>query len=318
MFLEIINLTKIYGEKKAVNKANWTMNEGELVCILGPSGCGKTTLLRSIGGFVKPEEGKILLNGQNINDLPPEERPVATVFQSYGLFPHMTVMENVTYGLKFLNIGRKKALELGEEILELVNLQGYGPKKIQQLSGGEQQRVALARSLVVKPKLLLLDEPLSNLDANLRVSMRSEIKEIQEKSNVSTIFVTHDQEDAFAIADRLILMDQGKIIQVDSSEEIYENPNSEFSLKFIGDSVLREEGGAEYLRPEEVIVKGRNEQGNALIVDKLFKGSTIMYSLRLFEKEEVIKALALNRESESYQVGDRVDIFYRYKKIGGN
>lgn len=192
MFLEIKNITKKYGEKTAVDNVSFSLEEGRLLTLLGPSGCGKTTILRAIGGFLKLDQGSILLNGQDISPISPEERGVATVFQSYGLFPNMKVYENVAYGLKFRGIRKKEARNMAYDFLNKVHLEEEGEKYPSQLSGGQQQRVALARSLIIKPKLLLLDEPLSNLDAKLREQMREEIRQVQQEFGVTMIFVTHD------------------------------------------------------------------------------------------------------------------------------
>src|SRR5699024_12845003 len=184
MLLEINDLTKTYGNKNAVDNISFQVEENTLLCILGPSGCGKTTILNTIGGFVNPSSGSIILNNEDITSMAPEDRPISTVFQSYGLFPNKDVIENICYGLKFKGINKRKAKDQAMEILDLVGLRGHENKRINELSGGEQQRVALARSLIVKPKLLLLDEPFSNLDANLRVIMREEVKKRSEERRV--------------------------------------------------------------------------------------------------------------------------------------
>ena len=213
MFLEVKNLCKTYGDKEVLKDINFSLEEGNILCILGPSGCGKTTILNSIGGFIKNDFGQIILNGEDISLLNPEDRNVSTVFQSYGLFNNKNVLENVAYGLKFRNVKKQDRIKKAMEILEIVGLNGYENRKVYELSGGQRQRVALARSLVINPRLILLDEPFSNLDKNLRITMRNEIKKLVKYFKMTTILVTHDQEDAFTMADRVILMNEGKIIQ---------------------------------------------------------------------------------------------------------
>ena len=192
MYLELDHLSKQFDGKYAVHDLSLGLEEGGLLCILGSSGCGKTTTLNMIGGFLRPDGGCVRLDGQDITALPPERRPVSTVFQSYGLFPHMSVLQNVTYGLKFRNYSRAEAKEKGRRYLELVGLAEREDARISELSGGQQQRVALARALIVEPKLCLLDEPLSNLDAALRVRMRGELKRLQQELGTTMVFVTHD------------------------------------------------------------------------------------------------------------------------------
>lgn len=200
MYLRIENLRKIFEENRGIEKIDFSIEKGELISLLGPSGCGKTTLLNIIGGFLKPDNGKIYLEDRDITDIPPEKRDISTVFQSYALFPHMNVLENIKYGLKYKKLTKKEQNELALEYLKIVGLDGYEKKSIQELSGGQQQRVALARALVLYPKVLLLDEPFSNLDAKLKISMREELKELQKNLKISMIFVTHDQEEALSIS----------------------------------------------------------------------------------------------------------------------
>jgi len=210
------------------------VNKGELVTFVGPSGCGKTTLLRIIGGFTPLDSGEVILDGQKIDHLPPNLRDTRICFQNYALFPHMTVAENIGYGLKIKKWKKSKVQERVEELLKLVQLEGLGGRMIDKLSGGQQQRVALARALSLEPKVLLLDEPLSNLDANLRLTMRGEIRKLQERLKITTIFVTHDQFEAMSISDRIVVMKEGIIQQVGSPIEIYERPANEFIAGFVG------------------------------------------------------------------------------------
>ena len=244
MYLELKNLHKRFDKEPVVEDLNLSLEKGELLCILGGSGCGKTTTLNMIGGFLAPDAGTIHLDGMDITNLPPERRPVATVFQSYGLFPHMTVLQNVIYGLKFKGYRKADAKKKGYEYLELVGLQDYANKRIHEISGGQQQRTALARALIVEPKLCLLDEPLSNLDAALRVKMRAELKTIQRELGITMVFVTHDQEEALLLSDKMAIMEQGKLVQFGSPEEIFRNPATPFVKEFLSLSNLRwEEDG---------------------------------------------------------------------------
>ena len=310
MFLEISNLTKKYNKKTVVSNVSFSVKEGELLTILGPSGCGKTTILRSLGGFLKLDGGKIILDGIDITTLPPEERPVSTVFQSYGLFPHMTVLENVIYGLKFTGIKRKASQEIGLNMLKKVHLHGEENKRPAQLSGGQQQRVALARGLITHPKLLLLDEPLSNLDAKLRLELRSEIKAIQREFNITTIFVTHDQEEAFSVADKIMLMNEGELIQLSKPRELYENPATKFALEFIG-SVNYDEKNNRFSRLEDVYFDKDGERMQVL--ECSFKGQIVEYTL-LTSDGTTIRTINLNNKQE-FAVGDMVRVIVHWSNL---
>ena len=234
MYLELRHITKSFDGKRVVDDLNLELDRGKLLCILGASGCGKTTTLNMIGGFLRPDSGCILLDGEDITALPPERRPVSTVFQSYGLFPHMTVLQNVTYGLKFRGYSRKAAAAKGREYLELVGLSEFANAHIAEISGGQQQRVALARALIVEPKLCLLDEPLSNLDAALRTRMRVELKNLQRELGMTMVFVTHDQEEAIILADYMAVMDGGRLVQCAPPREVYRNPADDYVAEFLG------------------------------------------------------------------------------------
>lgn len=244
MYLELNHIRKSFRDKPVVQDLCLGLDRGGLLCILGSSGCGKTTTLNLIGGFLAPDSGSILLDGQDVTALPPERRPVATVFQSYGLFPHMTVLQNVAYGLKFQGMDRAAARKKGLYYLELVGLADRAGSRIHALSGGQQQRVALARALAVEPKLCLLDEPFSNLDAALRTKMRHELKRFQEELGITMVFVTHDQEEALILADRIAVMEEGALAQLAPPEELYQNPASPSVARFLGvdELVWREDG----------------------------------------------------------------------------
>lgn len=233
-FLKISNLTKKYGDAVILNAFNADIEDGELATFIGPSGCGKSTLLRCIAGFSEIQGGDILLEGKSIVNLPPHKRGIGMVFQNYALFPHLTVADNIGYGLKIMKKSSKEIAARVNELLDLVHLNDMGPRRIYQLSGGQQQRVALARALSTNPKVLLLDEPLSNLDANLRLAMRSEIKRIQKTLRLPILFVTHDQEEAMSIGDKIMIMSQGQIAQTGKPSEIYDKPESDFIAGFVG------------------------------------------------------------------------------------
>ena len=312
MFLEVKNLNKTYGEKEVLKDVNFSLDEGNILCILGPSGCGKTTILNSIGGFIKNNSGKIFLNGEDISSLNPEDRNISTVFQSYGLFTNKNVLENVAYGLKFRNVKKQDRINKSLEILKIVGLEGYEYRKVHELSGGQRQRVALARSLVISPRLILLDEPFSNLDKNLRITMRNEIKKLVKYFKMTTILVTHDQEDAFTMADRVILMNQGKIIQNSTVTELYNSPNSEFSLSFIGNSNKLDNDN--FIRPEKIKIVDYKTDNFAEIISKQFRGSFIEYQLKLNNKSNILKVIELNTGKEK-NIGDNVYIEYELQKL---
>jgi iron(III) transport system ATP-binding protein len=265
MYLKLENITKVFPphgsggvEVTAVNNANLEINKGELVTLLGPSGCGKTTTLRMIAGFEFPTQGNIILDDQEINSLPPHKREMSMVFQSYAIFPHLNVFENVAYGLNVQRLSRAVVRERVDKVLGLVHLEGYGDRAPTQLSGGQQQRVALARALVMEPKVLLMDEPLSNLDAKLREEMRFEIRRIQKELNITSVYVTHDQIEAMTLSDRIVIMHQGVIEQIGNPVEIYRYPNSKFVADFIG-------------RANFASGSVREKKGTDLVVDVLGK-----------------------------------------------
>ena len=237
-WLEFRNVSKRFGEHLAVDDASFTADEGDIVCLVGPSGCGKTTALRMIAGFETPTSGEIRLGGREVSNLPAHRRNIGITFQNYALFPHMTVEENIAFGLRMRGIGRDETRARVADALAMVRLDGLEARYPSQLSGGQQQRVALARAIVIEPVMLLLDEPLSNLDAKLREEMRVEIKEIQSRLRITTVFVTHDQEEALTISDRIAVMHAGRVIQEGSPIEIFERPQHSFVAGFIGQSNL--------------------------------------------------------------------------------
>lgn len=234
--IQVRDLTKRFGDTVALKGLSLDIPAGELFFLLGASGCGKTTLLRAIAGFNLPDEGRILFDGEDVSRVPPHQRGTAMMFQSYALWPHKNVFKNVAFGLEERRVPRAEIRARVEQALAMVHMQGLGERKIGQLSGGQQQRVALARSLVVRPRCLMLDEPLSNLDAKLRVEMRSEIRRVCKEFGLTAIYVTHDQKEALSIADRIAVLDSGRIAQVGPPEDIYRRPHSAYVASFIGET----------------------------------------------------------------------------------
>ena len=236
--IDLIDIRKTYGEDDALKKINLYIRDGEFLTLLGPSGCGKTTMLRLIAGFTMPTEGRILIDGKDVSSIPPYKRRVNTVFQKYALFPHLNVYDNVAFGLKIQKLPKDEIDSRVNEMLELVNLKGYGKRWIDQLSGGQQQRVAIARALVNRPQVLLLDEPLGALDLKLRKGMQMELKKMQQRLGITFIFVTHDQEEALTMSDRIAVMRGGRFEQIGTPEEIYDRPQTRYVAQFIGRPTL--------------------------------------------------------------------------------
>ncbi|MFN7496836.1 MAG: ABC transporter ATP-binding protein, partial [Hyphomonadaceae bacterium] len=269
--IRVEEVSKRYGKVTAVDRVTLEIPRGEFFALLGPSGCGKTTLLRMLAGFEMPSEGKIFIDGVDMSTIPPNKRPVNMVFQSYAVFPHMTVFENVAYGLKFDNVA--KADQYGRVMAALadVKLDHLAERKPDQMSGGQRQRVALARALVKKPKVLLLDEPLSALDAKLREAMRFELAELQDKVGITFVMVTHDQDEALAMAGRCAVMDRGKLMQTATPSNLYEFPANKFVADFIG-SVNLFEGTLEVDEPDHAIVQSE-ELGGRIFFDHGVSGA---------------------------------------------
>jgi len=234
--IRIENISKLYGNAVAVDRVSLDIAAGELFFLLGPSGCGKTTLLRMLAGFVVPDGGEIFFGTERITQLPPRSRDSGLVFQTYALWPHLTVADNVAYGLRVRGIGRGEIADRVAQVLKMVRLTGFEQRRPNQLSGGQQQRVALARALVVEPRVLLLDEPLSNLDARLRDEMREEIRRLHDETRLTMVYVTHDQKEALALADRIAVMERGQLVQVGAPREVYDRPATRFVANFLGDS----------------------------------------------------------------------------------
>lgn len=254
MRVELIHIIKRFGPLQAVDDVSLTIGEGDFFTLLGPSGCGKTTLLRTIAGFYVPDSGEIRFGDRVVNDIPAHRRETGMVFQNYALFPHLSVFDNIAYGLKARKIPRKEIAERIGRIIRSVQLEGLEHRSPSQLSGGQQQRVALARALVISPQILLMDEPLSNLDAKLRVSMREEIRRIQKELGITTIYVTHDQEEAMAVSDWIAILNRGHLEQVGTPFEIYYRPESRFAAEFMGSSNIIEMDVAGYDEAQSQII----------------------------------------------------------------
>ena len=328
--IELKNISKYYGKTPAVENLSFSVKKGEIFAILGPSGCGKTTTLRLIAGFDKPDKGELILGGKTVADhetfLQPEKRNVGMVFQDYALFPHITVKENISFGLKDMNDEEKDAIV--ENMLDFVGLPGVGDRYPHNLSGGQQQRVALARALAPCPIMVLLDEPFSNLDADMRTQMREEMLKILRKAKTTAILVTHDQEEAFAMADYVAVLNNGKMEQLGTPEDVYHNPASSFVADFVGkadfiegvvegDSIKTEiglflnntdlaNGEKVYLmvRPDDIEIKPDNK-GCAVIRDQQFKGSEVLYTLSLPKDRCIHSALP---SAQMLPAGTRVDV----------
>jgi spermidine/putrescine transport system ATP-binding protein len=342
--VELVDLTKFFDEVVAVDGISLDIPPGQFFSLLGPSGCGKTTTLRLIGGFERPDAGRIVLDGRDMAQTPPHRRPVNTVFQSYALFPHLNVFDNVAFGLRFTKASKEEAARRVAEALRLVRLEGFEERKPTQLSGGQQQRVALARALVLNPSVLLLDEPLGSLDAKLRKALQIELKAIQEEVGITFVYVTHDQEEALTMSDRLAVMSEGHIEQIGPPQEVYEEPGTAYVADFLGVSNLMDaeargreaDGGCRValgdlevvagrgdtrasgpvklvIRPERVRVEEQGAPGPnrvpAMVDRTVYVGSTMQVILRL-PAGQVLQAMIPNRgDAHAYPQGAAVSLF---------
>ena len=307
--LIIENLTKKFGKNEGVENINLSVKEHELLTLLGPSGCGKTTILRAIGGFNQIDSGRILLDGKEIQNLQPEKRPTGMVFQSYNLWPHMTVYENMAFGMQIRKCPKEQIKKEIKKMLELVRMDGSEKKYPNQLSGGQQQRIAIARALVLKPSLLLLDEPFSALDAKIRGQMREELKRIQREAGLTVIFVTHDQEEAMAISDRIAVMRRGYMEQVGKPEEIYDHPKTRFVAEFIGEMNFIEENGSSFaVRPEDVTLQ-HDQNGKYEIFQMMSLGHYTQAIVKKSDKE-MLKVFLEKDQAKGFETGNRVSCIF--------
>lgn len=307
--LIIENLTKKFSKNEGVENINLCVKEHELLTLLGPSGCGKTTILRAIGGFNQIDSGRILLDGKEIQDLQPEKRPTGMVFQSYNLWPHMTIYENMAFGMQIRKCRKEQIKKEIQKMLELVRMDGSEKKYPSQLSGGQQQRIAIARALVLKPSLLLLDEPFSALDAKIRGQMREELKRIQREAGLTVMFVTHDQEEAMAISDRIAVMRQGHMEQVGKPEEIYDHPKMRFVAEFIGEMNFIEENGSAFaVRPEDVTLQ-HDQNGKYEILQMMSLGHYTQAIVKKSEKE-MLKVFLEKDQAKGFETGNRVSCIF--------
>jgi putative spermidine/putrescine transport system ATP-binding protein len=278
----LTGVRKAYGDVVAVESVDLEIAEGEFFTMLGPSGSGKTTTLRIIAGFERPDTGRVELGGEDVTDRPPYARDVNTVFQDYALFPHMTVAQNVEYGLKVKRVRREERKRRTDDALALVRLEGFAARKPLQLSGGQRQRVALARAIVNHPQVLLLDEPLGALDLKLRQEMQTELKRIQQEVGITFVYVTHDQEEALTMSDRIAVFNHGRIEQVGAPAEVYERPANEFVAGFVGVSnVVAEDGRRRTLRPEKIRFAGDGDGHPGTVADAVFVGMFTRYVVEL-------------------------------------
>lgn len=354
-FLSIQNLVKKFGDHAAVNKVSIDIAQGEIFALLGSSGCGKSTLLRMLAGFEVPTAGQILLNGEDISKIPPYERPINMMFQSYALFPHLDVWDNIAFGLRREGVKKDEVNRRVEDVLKLTQLTKFAKRKPHQLSGGQQQRVALARSLVKQPKILLLDEPLGALDKKLREQTQIELVNIIDKVGVTCVMVTHDQEEAMTMASRIAIMSDGQLLQVGTPSEVYETPRTEFVADFIGNVNLFKNGeivvdeqdraeiktdnalhilnrgmagekGMEFsvaIRPEkmEMSHNAPNQHGNQChgeVTEVIYFGSDTLYHVKLDHTGDIVKVQYENAEryaGERFTWGDKVYVFWHPSAI---
>jgi spermidine/putrescine transport system ATP-binding protein len=333
--IEIQDLNKSFDDNLVLKSINLYIRENEFITLLGPSGCGKTTLLRILAGFEQADSGRVFFNGNLLDEIPPHDRPINTVFQRYALFPHLDVYHNIAFGLKLKKTPKKEMDEQVKEVLRLVKLEGFENRNIKTLSGGQQQRVAIARAVINKPKLLLLDEPLAALDLKLRQDMQYELKEMQKALGITFVFVTHDQEEALTMSDTVVVMNEGEILQIGTPQDIYNEPKNRFIASFIGESniipgVMKKDylvnfEGFDFecvdkgfneneeievvLRPEDIELKKANGGINGVVTDIIFKGVHYEIIVDVNNKEYVVHS------TDPQVVGSKVSLLFDKEDI---
>ncbi len=329
MKVRIDNVTKKFGNTTAVSNFSAELEDGHLICLLGPSGCGKSTLLNMLCGIIPVTEGKIYFDDKDVTKLPPDQRNIGMVFQNYALYPHMTVAQNIAFPLEVLKVKKDERKARVEEIAKLVHVDNLLRRYPSELSGGQQQRVAIARAMVKKPQLLLMDEPLSNLDARLRLEMREEIRRIQKETGVTTVFVTHDQEEAMSISDSILLMKDGLLIQSGLCQELYVNPNSLFVAEFLGNppaNKIIQEDKTLAIRPEaftldpngiEAEIQFISEMGKDQIVTMTYLENTVRAILNLDELEQVVStgSTTANASATTALIGRKIKVGLKKKGV---
>lgn len=342
--LRLEDVTHRYGRVTALEDVSLAIDDGEFVTLLGPSGCGKTTLLRIVAGFVRPTQGKVVIGGREMTKSPPHKRPVNLVFQRATLFPHLDVFENVAFGLRIAGVPRAEVKRRVDEVLTLVRLEGFGPRRPHELSGGQMQRVSLARALVNRPRILLLDEPLASLDLKIRLQMEAELRRVHRDTGATFVYVSHDQREALALSDRIVVLDQGRIEQVGTPDEIYRAPASPFTARFVGDAnvipveVIRTDGGRAIvalsglevavpcgpmtsrgaawliIRPEILRLASQTADAQpsvqGIVRDLAFRGSGFSYEIEVADLPEPIKAEMPAEFAAPFSVGGRVRVVW--------
>ncbi|SFB23386.1 sulfate transport system ATP-binding protein [Acetitomaculum ruminis DSM 5522] len=324
-YVELHDINKHFKKFHASKNINFSIEKGKLVALLGPSGSGKTTILRMIAGLENPDSGEVIIDGKVVNNIPGSERGIGFVFQNYALFRYMTVFDNIAFGLRVKKTPESKVKERVNELLELINCQGLEKRYPSQLSGGQQQRVAFARALAHNPQILLLDEPFAAIDAKVRLELRTWLRQMITRLNITSIFVTHDQDEAIEVADEIVVTNKGRVEQVGSPQELYKNPATPFVAEFIGNSVAvenyqdfryfdrKQEGEKAYIRPEFVSVfkKGEsiqyaNSAEEGTVCDKIFRGSSIEIKVKIHGN--IISAIRSINDAE-INLGEKVDVF---------
>ncbi|MEC0122517.1 ABC transporter ATP-binding protein [Paenibacillus apiarius] len=310
LMIELVNVEKHFAGQPVVHPLSLTIDEGEFLTLLGPSGCGKTTILRMIAGFEQPTTGEIRLDGENVTDLPPNKRNLNLVFQHYALFPHMTVEQNIQFGLKMKKIPQAEQRERIAEAIRLTQLTPLAKRYPHQLSGGQQQRVAIARAIANHPKVLLLDEPLGALDLQLRKNLQGELKQLQRNLGITFVYVTHDQEEAMMMSDRIVIMNNGHVEQVGSPKDIYERPETLFAATFVGENNVFHEDHMFAVRPEKIRVTAEPEDGrkSGIIQDIVYLGNIHKLIVHLAHEQTNVTAALDFTDERKWEIGQRVGV----------